>query len=101
VDPGYRPRVAIIMLAYDEAQLIEGKFDNVYEQDYPKDGLEKATGIGLDIHEESAFRLHIQLSTGTVIAERNTDSGGRPRRDAEPQDQGADRAIRPKRSPEL
>jgi len=43
------------MLAYDEGRLIEGKFDNVYEQDYPKDGLEKATGIGVDIHEESAL----------------------------------------------
>jgi len=83
---------------YDEAQLIEGKLDNVYEQDYPKDRPEEATGIGVDIHEERAFRLHIQPSTGTVIAERNTDSRGRPRRDAEPQYQGADRAIRPKRS---
>jgi len=49
VDPGYRPRVAIIVPTYDEAQLIEGKFDNVYEQDYPKDRPEEATGIGVDI----------------------------------------------------
>jgi len=77
--------MAIIMLAYDEAQLMERKFDNVYEQDYPKDGLEEATGIGVDIHEERAFRLHVQLSTGTAIDGRNTDSRGRPRRDTKPQ----------------
>jgi len=60
VDPGYRPRVTIAVPTYDEARLIEGKFDNIYEQDYLKDRLEKATGIGVDIHEESVFRLHIQ-----------------------------------------
>ena len=36
-DPSYRPRVTIIVPTYNEADLIESKLDNIFEQDYPKD----------------------------------------------------------------
>jgi len=39
-DPGYAPRVAVVVPTYNEAELIEGKLDNVYGQDYPRDRLE-------------------------------------------------------------
>ena len=39
-DPGYAPRIAVIVPTYNEAGLIERKLDNLYEQDYPRDRLE-------------------------------------------------------------
>lgn len=39
-DPGYRPRVTVIVPTYNEAELVERKLDNIREQDYPKDKLE-------------------------------------------------------------
>ena len=39
-DLTYTPRVTIIVPTYNEAELIEKKLDNLYEQDYPKDKLE-------------------------------------------------------------
>jgi len=39
-DPGYAPKVAVIVPTYNEAELIEGKLDNIYGQDYPRDRLE-------------------------------------------------------------
>ncbi len=40
LDPGYRPRVTVIVPTYMERELIEGKLENVYEQDYPRELLE-------------------------------------------------------------
>jgi len=39
-DPGYTPKVAIIVPTYNEAELIERKLDNLYQQDYPKGKVE-------------------------------------------------------------
>jgi len=39
-DPGYAPKVAVVVPTYNEAELIEGKLDNIYGQDYPRDRLE-------------------------------------------------------------
>jgi cellulose synthase/poly-beta-1,6-N-acetylglucosamine synthase-like glycosyltransferase len=35
-DPGYRPRVTIVVPTYNEAGLIREKLDNIASQDYPK-----------------------------------------------------------------
>lgn len=35
-DPGYRPRVSVVIPTYNEAGLIQRKLDNVVEQNYPK-----------------------------------------------------------------
>jgi len=40
IDPGLQPRVTIIVPTFNEAGLIEGKLDNIYGQDYPRDRLE-------------------------------------------------------------
>ncbi|AFK50620.1 glycosyl transferase, family 2 [Thermogladius calderae 1633] len=40
LDPGYRPRVTVVVPTYMERGLIEGKLENVYEQDYPRELLE-------------------------------------------------------------
>lgn len=40
VDPNYKPEVSIIIPTYNEAELIEKKLDNIYEQDYPRDRVE-------------------------------------------------------------
>jgi len=39
-DPGYTPKVAVVVPTYNEAGLIEEKLDNIYGQDYPRDRLE-------------------------------------------------------------
>jgi len=39
-DPSYTPKVAVIVPTYNEAELIERKLDNVYEQDYPRERME-------------------------------------------------------------
>jgi len=39
-DPGYRPRVSVVIPTYNEAKLIQRKLDNVVEQDYPRELLE-------------------------------------------------------------
>ena len=39
-DPGYRPKVTIIIPTYNEAGLIKEKLDNIASQDYPKELLE-------------------------------------------------------------
>jgi len=39
-DDSYEPRITIIVPTYNEAKLIEGKLDNIYEQSYPKNKLE-------------------------------------------------------------
>ena len=36
-DPGYRPRVTIVIPTYNEAGLIRRKLDNIASQDYPKE----------------------------------------------------------------
>jgi len=40
IDEDYRPRVTVIVPTYNEAKFIQGKLDNVYGQDYPKDLME-------------------------------------------------------------
>ena len=40
LDPGYRPKVTVVVPTYNEAELIEGKLDNIAEQEYPRDKLE-------------------------------------------------------------
>jgi len=40
VNENYKPEVTIIIPTYNEANLIQQKFDNIYEQDYPRDKLE-------------------------------------------------------------
>lgn len=37
IDENYRPRVTIIIPTYNEAKLIRGRLDNIYEQDYPRE----------------------------------------------------------------
>jgi cellulose synthase/poly-beta-1,6-N-acetylglucosamine synthase-like glycosyltransferase len=39
-DPGYRPRVTIVIPTYNEAGLIREKLDNIASQDYPKELVE-------------------------------------------------------------
>ncbi|WP_448578974.1 glycosyltransferase [Thermosphaera sp.] len=39
-DPGYRPRVSIIVPTYNEAELIESKLDDLARQDYPRELVE-------------------------------------------------------------
>jgi glycosyltransferase involved in cell wall biosynthesis len=39
-DPGYRPKVTIVVPTYNEAGLIKEKLDNITSQDYPKELLE-------------------------------------------------------------
>ena len=39
-DPGYRPKVTIVVPTYNEAGLIREKLDNITSQDYPKELLE-------------------------------------------------------------
>jgi len=39
-DPGYKPRVSIIVPTYNEANLVKQKLDNIASQDYPKDLVE-------------------------------------------------------------
>jgi len=39
-DPSYKPKISVIVPTYNEAELIEKKLDNIYEQDYPRDRLE-------------------------------------------------------------
>jgi len=36
-DPGYKPRVSVIVPTYNEAGLIEGKLDDLAGQDYPRE----------------------------------------------------------------
>jgi len=40
MDENYRPKVTIIIPTYNEAEFIEKKLDNVYQQDYPRDKVE-------------------------------------------------------------
>ncbi|WP_440059989.1 glycosyltransferase [Thermogladius sp. 4427co] len=40
LEPGYKPRVTVIVPTYNEARLIERRLDNIYSQDYPRDLLE-------------------------------------------------------------
>jgi len=40
IDPGFQPRVTIIVPTFNEAGLIKGKLDNIYGQEYPRDRLE-------------------------------------------------------------
>jgi len=40
VDPGYRPRVTVIVPTFNEAGFIEVKLDNIYGQDYLRGRLE-------------------------------------------------------------
>jgi cellulose synthase/poly-beta-1,6-N-acetylglucosamine synthase-like glycosyltransferase len=39
-DPGYKPRVSIIVPTYNEAGLVEAKLDDLARQDYPRELLE-------------------------------------------------------------
>jgi cellulose synthase/poly-beta-1,6-N-acetylglucosamine synthase-like glycosyltransferase len=39
-DPGYTPKVSIIIPTYNEANLIESKLDNIISQTYPKELME-------------------------------------------------------------
>jgi len=39
-DPGYKPRVSIIVPTYNEAELIEAKLDDLARQEYPRELLE-------------------------------------------------------------
>jgi len=39
-DPGYRPRVTVIIPTYNEAELVESKLDDVARQDYPRELVE-------------------------------------------------------------
>lgn len=39
-DPGYTPRVVVVVPTYNEAGLIERKLDDIYRQDYPREKLE-------------------------------------------------------------
>jgi cellulose synthase/poly-beta-1,6-N-acetylglucosamine synthase-like glycosyltransferase len=39
-DPGYRPKVTIVVPTYNEAGLIRRKLDNIASQDYPKELVE-------------------------------------------------------------
>jgi cellulose synthase/poly-beta-1,6-N-acetylglucosamine synthase-like glycosyltransferase len=39
-DPGYRPRVTIIVPTYNEANLIRRKLDDIASQDYPRELVE-------------------------------------------------------------
>ncbi len=39
-DPGYRPRVTIVVPTYNEAKVIESKLDDIARQDYPKELVE-------------------------------------------------------------
>jgi len=39
-DPSYKPKISIIVPTYNEAELIEKKLDNIYEQDYLRERLE-------------------------------------------------------------
>jgi biofilm PGA synthesis N-glycosyltransferase PgaC len=39
-DPGYRPRVTIVVPTYNEAGLIRRKLDNIASQDYPRELME-------------------------------------------------------------
>jgi len=40
VDPGFQPRVTIIVPTFNEAGLVKGKLDNIYSQEYPRDRVE-------------------------------------------------------------
>ena len=40
VDGNYRPKVTVIVPTYNEAEFIQSKLDNIYDQDYPKSLLE-------------------------------------------------------------
>ena len=40
VDDDYRPRVTVVIPTYDEATIIEGRLNNLYAQDYPKELME-------------------------------------------------------------
>jgi len=40
IDPGFQPRVTIIVPTFNEAGLIKGKLDNIYSQEYPRDRVE-------------------------------------------------------------
>ena len=39
-DPGYKPKVSIIVPTYNEASLIESKLDDLARQDYPRELME-------------------------------------------------------------
>ena len=40
VNENYRPKVTVIIPTYNEAEFIQSKLDNIYDQDYPKSLLE-------------------------------------------------------------
>ena len=40
VDENYRPRVTVIIPTYNEAEFIQSRLDNIYDQDYPRNLME-------------------------------------------------------------
>ncbi|AFL66417.1 glycosyltransferase family 2 protein [Desulfurococcus amylolyticus] len=40
VDPSHTPMISVIVPTYNEAGFIEGKLDNIYDQEYPRDRIE-------------------------------------------------------------
>jgi len=40
VDGNYRPKITVIIPTYNEAEFIQNKLDNIYDQDYPKSLME-------------------------------------------------------------
>ncbi|MEL9909437.1 MAG: glycosyltransferase family 2 protein [Ignisphaera sp.] len=40
VDPSHTPMISVVVPTYNEAGFIEGKLDNIYDQEYPRDRIE-------------------------------------------------------------
>lgn len=40
VDPSYIPMISIVVPTYNEVSFIEEKLDNIYDQEYPRNGIE-------------------------------------------------------------
>jgi cellulose synthase/poly-beta-1,6-N-acetylglucosamine synthase-like glycosyltransferase len=101
-DPGYRPKVTIVVPTYNEASLIRRKLDNIASQDYPKglvevivvdsassDGTPRIVREWMESHrdfmvllvEEStrrgkAFSLNnaLRLASGDIVVVTDADS---------------------------
>ena len=72
LDPGYRPRVTVIVPTYNEAMLIERKLDNIAEQEYPRDKLEiivvdSASSDGTPEKVKEWAKRHPELNLRLVV----------------------------------
>ncbi len=74
-DPGYTPKITAVVPTYNEAGLIQGKLDDIYRQDYPRDRIEvvvvdsASTDGTLRLVEEWA-RRHRGLRVKLIVASR-------------------------------